>query len=188
MRHCTSSSSHRDQWRPSWLRSSEVFGAVVMLTDSVGMPATEIEFLTLEHREARAFELGELLQRCFARTQRAMRDQGCEDIAEIIEDRLNHHERERGLSVGGKRVSGCLVQWNCAAQHARPLAVVVGENCENVVRERTLLQRSIGRHDVDLVAVGAEHAQPGVDHQNPVDVGRLRGAAEQFADRDHIGG
>ena len=42
-------------------------------------------------------------------------------------------------------------------------------------------------HDVDLVAVGAEYAQPGVDDQYAVDVGSLRGASQQFADRDHVG-
>ena len=60
------------------------------------------------------------------------------------------------------------------------------EDRRNVLRERAVLQRPVRRDDIGLVAVGAEHPELGVDHEDAVDVGCFRGAAEQLVDRHHV--
>jgi hypothetical protein len=139
-----------------------------------------------EHQHTRALEPGELLQHRPRATQRAVRDQRGEHVAEVVEDRLGDDEGERRRRGSAERTGKLVGERQRAAHDPRALAVVVAQYGQDLLGERTVVQGPVRRHDIDLVARGAEHPQLGVDHQDAVDVGGLRGAAEQLADRDTL--
>ncbi len=109
-----------------------------------------------------------------------------EDIAEVVEDRLCHDEGQRRFAACAKPRRSVLVERQGAAHDARPLAVVVGDDRPDVLCHRIVLERGVRRDDVDLVAVSAEDPQLRIHDEDAVDVGGLRGAAEQLADRHHV--
>src|SRR3954469_8158908 len=143
--------------------------------------------MTSHYGKPRPFEAGELVKSGLTRAQRAVRQQRGEDIAKIIKDRLSHNKGERRFVACAKSDSPFLVERDGAADEARLLAVVVGDDRLNIRGERTLLQRTVRRDDVDLVAMRAEDLQTGIHDQDAVDIGRLRGASEQLADRHYVG-
>ena len=121
------------------------------------------------------------------RTQRAMRNQGGEHIAEIIEYRFDKDKRHGRGSRRAQRLSEIFLELERAANDARAPAIIVAEDAQYFLGKRTVLQRAIRRDDIDVIAVSAEHPKLRVDHQDAVDVGRLRGTAEQLADCDIVG-
>ena len=97
----------------------------------------------------------------------------------------------KAIGAGFSAPSACarsVVQLDGATQRTRMLAIVVAQDGQDILRERAFLQLAVRDNDVDLVARRAEHPQLGVDHHDAVDIGSLRGAAEQFADRHDVGG
>jgi hypothetical protein len=52
--------------------------------------------------------------------------------------------------------------------------------------ERMCVERAIGRNDVDMIAIRAEHAKLGINDENAVDIAGARRASDQFGDLDDV--
>src|SRR5438045_7286789 len=104
-------------------------------------------------RESRPLKTGEVLEDRLSGLQRAVRNERRKDIAKIIEDRLSHDERQRRFVPRGKSSRSLFVERDDAADDARPLAIIVDDDCANVRRQGTSLERTIRSNDIDLVAV-----------------------------------
>src|SRR6266568_6494898 len=100
---------------------------------------------TRQDHDARALELGEVLKDGLMRTQRAVRDQCGEHIAEIVEYRLDKNKRHGRGSRRAECLREIFLELERAANDARAPAIIVAEDTQYLLGQRAVLQRAVRR-------------------------------------------
>ena len=117
-----------------------------------------------------------------------MPDQNGDDVAEIVEDRLDHDIDENTLDGRSDRRADQWIESRLQPVAAPVVAVVRRDNVANGGVDVTVGQRPVRLKDIDVEIVRSEDAQLRVDDDDAVDIRRCEGRSQDLADRDRVPG